>query len=229
MRLAKARGVAGIGFLCGSALQGEKTMRFGAIMIAVAGLTMSSPSFAQGWFLYESETDNFTVNFPSEPVRTNTTYYLRSGKATSGRIYTAMDENGTYKVTVVDYGGLSDREVADAIEDAADKFRDREGETTLDEFGFFEGADSQYMQTSNPDGTRSYIVVAFLPPRSGLRKLYILEGITNPGSVIAGVFQNSLGWVDSHGVRIRYQRDVEGNRYRVVPDQGGTALRNYSD
>ena len=82
------------------------------------------------------------------------------------------------------------------------------------------------MQTSNPDGTRSYVVVAYLPEGSGLPKLYILEGISPPGAVVAGVFQQSLGWVDSYGTRIRYQRDVEGNRYRVIPDAGGAPLRN---
>ncbi len=82
------------------------------------------------------------------------------------------------------------------------------------------------MQISNPDGTRSYVVIAHLPPASGLIKLYIVEGIAPPGAVVSGVFQQSLGWVDSYGTRIRYQRDVEGNRYRVIPDAGGAPLRN---
>ncbi len=201
-------------------------MKLSAVFVAIVGLTMASPALAQDWFLYESEVDQFTVNFPAEPVMENSTYYLPSGKATSARIYTATDDAGIYKVTVVDYGGLSAREIASSIEDAADTFRNRDGETTLDEFGFFEGANSQIMQASNPDNSRSYIVVAYLPERSGLPKLYILEGISPPGAVVAGVFQQSLGWVDSHGTRIRYQRDVEGNRYRVIPDAGGAPLRN---
>jgi len=201
-------------------------MRISAIIVAIAGLTMASPALAQDWFLYESEVDQFTVNLPAEPVMENSTYYLPSGKATSARIYTATGDEGIYKVTVVDYGGLNASDKARAIEDGADTFRNRDGETTLDEFGHFEGADSQYMQNSNPDGTRSYIVVAYLPERSGIPKLYMIEGITPPGTVMAGIFQNSLGWVDSHGTRIRYQRDVEGNRYRVIPDAGGAPLRN---
>jgi hypothetical protein len=201
-------------------------MRFSAIIVSIVGLSMASPALAQGWFLYTSEQDSFTVNFPAEPVMENSTYYLPSGKATSARIYTAMDGEGTYKVTVVDYGGLNANNKAHAIEDAADTFRNGEGEVTLDEFGFFEGADSQIMQVSNPDGTRSYVVVAYLPERSNIPKLFILEGISPPGAVVAGVFQQSLGWVDSHGTRIRYQRDVEGNRYRVIPDAGGAPLRN---
>jgi hypothetical protein len=201
-------------------------MRFGAIASVVVGFSMASPALAQGWFLYESELDSFTVNLPSEPVMEQTTYSLPSGTTTTARIYTATGEEGVYKVTVVDYADLSDEEKARAIEDGADTFRNREGEVTLDEFGFFEGADSRYMQTSNPDGTRSYIVVAYLPERSNIPKLFIAEGITPPGQPIAGIFQNSLGWVDSYGTRIRYQRDVEGNRYRVIPDAGGAPLRN---
>ena len=201
-------------------------MKISAIIIATAGLFVASPVLAQGWFLYESEVDQFTVNFPSEPEMESSTYYLPSGRATSARIYTAIDDAGTYKVTVVDYGGLNSEEIASSIEDAADEFRHRDGETTLDEFGFFEGADSQIMQNSNTDGTRSYIVIAYLPERSGLPKLYILEGISPAGAEVAGVFQQSLGWVDSHGTRIRYQRDVEGNRYRVIPNAGGAPLRN---
>jgi hypothetical protein len=205
---------------------GERKMRFSAMIAALAALLMASPASAQGWFLYENEEDNFTVNLPVEPTMEATTYTLPSGRETTARVYTAMDESGVYTVTVVDYEGISPEETATSIEDAANVFRQREGEVTLDEFGFFEGADSQYMQMTNPDGSRSLIVIAHLPPRSGLIKLYIAEGRTPPGGVIAGVFQNSLGWVDSHGIRIRYQRDVEGNRYRVIPDAGGAPLRN---
>jgi hypothetical protein len=204
----------------------EKKMRVSAIMVAIVGLLTASPALAQAWFLYESEEDNFTVNFPSDPVIDATTYRLPSGQEASARVYTVKDDAGTYKVTVVDYEGISAEETASSIEDAANKFRERGGEVTLDEFGYFEGADSQIMQISNPDGTRSYVVIAHLPPASGLIKLYILEGISPPGSVVAGVFQQSLGWVDSYGTRIRYQRDVEGNRYCVIPDAGGAPLRN---
>ncbi len=200
-------------------------MRVSAFIVAMVGMSIASPASAQDWFLYTCELDNFTVNFPADPVMENTTYYLPSGKATSARIYTATDNEGVYKVTVVDYGGLNANDKARAIEDGADTFRNRAGEVTLDEFGFFEGAESQIMQVSNPDGTRSYVVVAYLPERSNIPKLFILEGISPPGAVVAGVFQQSLGWVDSHGIRIRYQRDVEGNRYRVIPDAGGAPLR----
>jgi hypothetical protein len=201
-------------------------MRLSVVFVAIVGLMMASPAAAQDWFLYESEVDQFTVNFPNEPVMENSTFYLPSGKATSARIYTATGDEGIYKVTVVDYGGLNAQDKANAIEDGADIFRHRDGELTLDEFGFFEGSDSQIMQTTNPDNSRSYIVVAYLPERSNLPKLYILEGITPAGGVVAAIFQNSLGWVDSHGTRVRYQRDVEGNRYRVIPDAGGAPLRN---
>ena len=201
-------------------------MRISAIIAVIAGLSIASPALAQNWFLYESEEDNFTVNFPSDPVIEASTYSLPSGRETSARVYTVMDDAGTYIVTVVDYEGISAEETATSIEDAADKFREGDGEVTLDEFGYFEGADSQIMQISNPDGTRSYVVVAHLPAASGLIKLYILEGRAPPDAVVSGVFQQSLGWVDSYGTRIRYQRDVEGNRYRVIPDAGGAPLRN---
>ena len=59
-----------------------------------------------------------------------------------------------------------------------------------------------------------------------LKLLKLLKGDPPPDAVVSGVFQQSLGWVDSYGTRIRYQRDVEGNRYRVIPDAGGAPLRN---
>ena len=199
-------------------------MRVSAIIAGFLGLLIAAPASAQSWFLYRSEEDNFTVNFPAEPEIEETTYTLPSGHEAAARIYTVMDDAGTYKVTVVDYEGVSPEETATSIVDAANAVRMRGGAVTLDEFGYFEGADSQIMQVSNPDGTRSYIVIAHLPPNSGLHKLYILEGVARPGGVIAGVFQQSLGWVDHYGTRIRYQRDVEGNRYRVIPDAGGAPL-----
>jgi hypothetical protein len=201
-------------------------MRKNAITVVIAGLLLTVPAAAQDWFLYESELDNFTVNFPGEPTIEEMNYTLPSGHVTTARVYTVADSSGTYKVTAIDYEGVSAEETATSIEDAANIFRQRDGEVTLDEFGHFEGADSQYMQTTNPDGSRSLITISHLPPASGLIKLYIAEGTTPEGGVIAGVFQNSLGWVDSYGTRIRYQRDVEGNRYRVIPDAGGAPLRN---
>jgi hypothetical protein len=203
---------------------GTRKMKMHVIGAVVAAVFLTSPAAAQGWFLYTSEEDNFTINFPDDPSIETTTYTSPSGHQLPARVYTAMDATGTYIVTAVDYENASAEEIASSIEDAADSFRMRDGETTLDEFGYFEGADSQIMQTSNPDGTRSYITIAYLLPTSGLHKLYIVEGIVPARGVTAGVFQQSLGWVDSFGTRIRYQRDVDGNRYRVVPDAGSTPL-----
>ena len=196
-------------------------MRFRGLITAVLGLLISSPTLAQGWSEYINMQDNFTVNFPGNPAIEETTYMLASGTTAPARIYTVENGPSTYKVTVVDYANVGAEETANAIAYAAGHFRQGGGEVTYDGDASYEGMDAQMMQITNPNQTRSFIAITQPPASAGLHKLYIVEGRVPANAIPPGRFQQSLAFHDEFGVRIRYNRDVEGNRFRVVPGSGG--------
>ncbi len=174
---------------------------------------------------YENLEDNFAVNFPGEPVVENTTYRLGSGQDVSARVYSVENETGIYSVTVVDYADVDVEERANAIAHASENFRGRGGEVTSDEVGSYEGMDTQMMRITNPDASRSFIAIVHPPANTGILHLYIAEGRAPADGVVPGLFQQSLSLRDQDGIRVRYNRDLDGNRFRVVPGSGGEPLR----
>jgi hypothetical protein len=177
---------------------------FPAIALA---MSFSLNAQAQDWMEYENLEDHFAVNFPGEPVVENTTYRLGSGREVSARVYSVENE-----------------ETANATAHAADNFR-RRGEVTSDEVGSYEGMDTQMMQLTNPDASRSFIAIVHPPANSGIIHLYIAEGRAPANGVVPGLFQQSLSLRDQDGIRVRYNRDLDGNRFRVIPGSGGEPLR----
>jgi len=47
-------------------------------------------------------------------------------------------------------------------------------------------------------------------------RLYILEATVPPGSLLQGLFRQSLSFLDADGQRIRYQLSPDGSRKRVL-------------
>jgi hypothetical protein len=47
-------------------------------------------------------------------------------------------------------------------------------------------------------------------------KLYVLEGTVPPGYPEPALFQQSLGWLDENGMRLRYQT-IYSNGFPVPP------------
>jgi hypothetical protein len=56
------------------------------------------------------------------------------------------------------------------------------------------------LQLTNPDGSRTYAVIHMHEYH-----LYILEGTVAKGQPPPGLFQQSLGFLDKDGKRIRYE------------------------
>ena len=55
-------------------------------------------------------------------------------------------------------------------------------------------------------------------------RFYILEAEVPPGAIPPGLFQQSLTILDDMGRRIRYNTDIDGNKFRVIPGTGGQPL-----
>jgi len=207
-----------------------------ALVVCVA-----TPSVAQDWRRYVNTQDGFTVNFPGDPGVTETTWRSQRDYLLPARVYRVERDRERYSVTVVDYSGLEQqgieraqtcppgnaqcRENAGPILGPGYWKHDERGAIVYATFKLLEGnvrvtslawewqdlVEGHSIQlTSDADQTRTSAYVAMHE-----HKLYILEGAVPVGYPEPGLFQQSLGWVDMDGNRIRYQL-VYSNAYHAM-------------
>ena len=199
-------------------------MRLIPLVPAALLLLLPAPSFAQNWTEYASRSDFFSVNFPGEPQVRDITYESEYGLTLPGRVYTIAQGQNRYSVTVVDYsnaekmhmeraakckaaGGDGDScgspgraDVRGAIVHAAWAFIKRDAEMT--HFANYNAdlVEGLRLQRLNADRSRTYAVIHMHEYR-----LYILEGTVAAGLPPPALFQQSLGFLDKEGRRIRYE------------------------
>ena len=213
-----------------------RIMFVSAVVVCVA-----APSVAQDWQRYVNTQDGFTVNFPGDPDVTETTWRSQRDYRLPARVYRVARDRERYSVTVVDYSGLEQqgieraracppgnaqcRENAGPILGPGYWKHDERGAIVYATFKLLEGnvrvtslawewqdlVEGHSIQlTSDADQTRTSAYVAMHE-----HKLYILEGTVPAGYPEPGLFQQSLGWVDVDGNRIRYQL-VYSNAYHAM-------------
>ena len=226
-------------------------MRLIPLVSAAFVLLVSAPSFAQGWIDYASPTDFFTVNFPGQPAVRDITYTTEYRVALPGRVYSAENGRGRYSVTVVDYTNVEEvhaerlanceapsrsnlnlcnnpwvGDLEGAIDYAAWSFLQRDA--VLTHYGHYraERVEGRHIQLTNADESRTFVAINMHESR-----LYILEGTVPRGAPPPGLFQQSLGFLDGEGIRVRYETTYS-NRYapppRVQYGQGATGVPDLS-
>jgi len=186
---------------------------------------MSVPAFAQSWFEYSSETDRFSVNFPSEPDIREFSYSSEFNAIFPGRIYNAAFGDSRYSVTVVDFteserihAEMDKTEAASgqnawindqraSVAKAAREFRQRGGEITYDAWGHIDLVEGHQLQITNPDDSRTFVGIYL---HGNASRLHILEATVPPRSAPPGQFQQSLRFLDEEGDRIRYRLSPNG-------------------
>ncbi len=196
-------------------------------------LGLSGPLAAQSWFGYTSQIDKFTVNFPAEPAITEIDYPSEYGAMFPGHVYTAKSGENVYKVTVIDYRDAeaihlarTNSTEADApgrydywrvdvlasVAYAATAYRKRGSEVTYDAWAHIDRVPGLQLQLTNDDGSRTYAGIYLHE-----RQLYVIDATVPASSPPQGHFQQSLGFVDDEGQRIRYNYDENS---RVVTGVG---------
>jgi hypothetical protein len=187
-----------------------------------------SPAVAQGgggeeWVEFGSREDFFTVNFPRQPDVRQISYMSEYGLTLPARVYSVDAGKNRYSVTVVDYsnaekmhteraakckaaGGDGDScnnpgraDVRGAIVHAAFGFFQRDAKVTHYANYNADLVEGHRLQLLNPDGSRTFAVIHMHDYR-----LYILEGTVAPRLPPPALFQQSLGFLDKEGKRIRY-------------------------
>lgn len=209
-----------------------------AIVLVFAMLSVSGPAAAQQWTEYVNTQDGFKVNFPGQPTVTETTWQSQLDYVLPARVYRADRGREHYSVTVVDYSDLERQGIEraatcppgnaqcranagpilgpgywkhderGAIVYATFKLLQRDATLTSLAWEWQDLVEGHLIQlTNNADQSRTFAYVAMHE-----NKLYIVEGTVPRGFAEPALFQQSLGWVDRDGNRIRY-RIVYSNAY----------------
>jgi hypothetical protein len=200
-------------------------MRLILLMSSVLIMAMPRPSLAQAWIEYASAADGFSINFPGEPHITETTWMSQFSAILPARVYSGRQGAGRYSVTVVDYNpiervltersrnlpaldlavhdygiGYWKTDVRSAMIYAASKYLERDGKITSLLANFSDLVAGLLVQfTNNADQARTYASIYMHD-----NKLFIAEATVPKGYPPPLQFQQSMGWVDENGMRIRY-------------------------
>jgi hypothetical protein len=203
-------------------------MRLIPLVSAAFVLLISGPVFAQEWIEYVSRADLFSVNFPAQPEVRDITYQSEYGMTLPGRVHVYQDGPNRYSVTVVDYSNIqklhADRlvgckaypnlcnnpyvgELRGALDFAAWSFMQRDVKVTHYAYYNTDRVEGRRLQLLNADKSKTFAAIHMHQNR-----LYILEGTVAPSAPPPGLFQQSLGFVDQDGRRIRYA-SIYSNAY----------------
>jgi hypothetical protein len=200
-------------------------MRLTPLVSAAFVLLVSGLSSAQEWIEYSSSEDLFTVNFPAEPDVRDTAYATEYNVTLPGRVHSIENGPNRYSVTVVDYRNVEEThaerladceggsrsyanlcgnpwiaEMEGALDYASWGILQRDGEVTHYAYYRTERVEGRRIQLTNADQSRTFAAI-----HMHANRLYILEGTVPHGSPPPGLFQQSLGFIDDEGIRVRYE------------------------
>ncbi len=206
-----------------------------ALVLAMSGTSFAqdgaaaAPSLRGGveeWIEFSGLEDRFSINFPGQPTVSETTWTSQFSAILPARVYNGTQGSGRYSVTVVDYNpierlltersrtlpaldlavvvygiGYWKTDVRSAVVYAASKYLERDGKITSMLSNFSDLVAGMLVQlTNNADQSRTYASIYMHE-----NKLFIIEATVPKGYPPPLQFQQSLGWLDEDGNRIRYQ------------------------
>ena len=206
-------------------------MRPVLIIAAALSLFISGVSFAQEWVEYASQPDFFSVNFPTPPKVENISYTTEYGVTLPGRVYSSSEGANHYSVTAIDFteaeklhaerskkclatGAYPDvctdhgrLDLRGAIDFATWSYLKKEGKVTFFAYYNLDLVEGRQLQLTNPDGSRTFVAIHMHENR-----LFIIDGTVPKGAPQPALFQQSFGFVDKEGKRIRYET-IYSNAY----------------
>jgi hypothetical protein len=198
------------------------------VLVPTVFLFMSAVGHAQEWIEYASRSDMFTVNFPGQPDVRDINWETEYRITIPGHVHRYDDGQSHYSVTVVDYSNVqkihADRvkgctgypdtcgnpyvaELRGAMEYAAWSFLKRDAKVTYYAYGNTDRIEGRRLQLSNADGSRTFAQIHMHENR-----LYIFEATVPKGAPSPALFQQSAGFLDKNGGRVRYDT-VYSNAY----------------
>jgi hypothetical protein len=164
-------------------------MRLLAFLLAV--FVAGGPAAAQSWTEYSYPDYAFTVSFPAQPRIETTIYQAADGSPMPARVYSVMQGDSLFKMTVVDLPGLEEG----AVIDHAIKVLSQGREIKLDIPHRISRVFGRQLSLLGADGSRLSAALFFHDKR-----LYQIEGMAPArGNATADAirFQQSLVFTDS--------------------------------
>ena len=157
------------------------------------------------------------------------------GIVVPAKVHTAVADQDTFTLTVVDYhdsmelhqqrieeldgvyiGVYGEVDVRGSVAYAARMIRERAESVEYDNYHYIGRLDGHQLQTTNPDGTRSFAGLYLLES-----KLYIIEARVDPSSSRGGMFQQSMEFLDEDGIGIFFDSFRQPRKVRI----GGEWIR----
>lgn len=175
-------------------------MRLLAFVLAL--LAAGGPAAAQSWKEYSYPEYAFTVSFPAQPKVETTTYQAADGGAALAHVYSVAQDDGVFKVTIVD---LSDAGLQEnAVIDHAIETLSRGGEIKVNIPARVSRVFGRQLSILGADGSRSSVALFYHEGR-----LYQIEGKSLPNhnaTADAIRFQQSLIFTDNASNRAPGER-----------------------
>ena len=140
------------------------------VLVLIVALFLAGPAMAaDDWKEYDYPDHSFTVHFPVEPSIESTAYQVADGRSLPARAYTAAQETGIFKVTVLDVpeGGSDEN----ALVDQAVKRLTEGGVIKFDIQHRIRAVYGRQLGISGQNGGYSYVAVFYHNKR-----LYQIEG-----------------------------------------------------
>ena len=184
-------------------------------------LSVAAPSVAQEWVEYYSRADRFLVNFPKQPQVKDITYPTEYGLNLPAHLHVYEEGPNRFSVTVVDYGDVErmhgervkgctlypdqctnqgQNELRGALDYAASTFIKRDGKVTYYGYANSDRIEGRRVQLTNPDKSKTFAAIYMHENR-----LYILEATVPGNAAPPALFQQSMGFLDKDGARVRYK------------------------
>jgi hypothetical protein len=197
-------------------------------LVPALTLLMSGPLAAAEWIEYVSKTDLFTINFPGQPTVRDITWHTEYNLDIPAHVHVAEDGKNRYSVTVVDYSGVQEihaarvkgctlypdqcnnpyvAELRGAVDYATWNYLRKDPKVTYFAYGNTDRIQARRIQLTNTDKTRTFAQLLMHENR-----LYIFDATVTAESPSPALFQQSVGFIDKDGVRIRYN-SIYDNAY----------------
>jgi hypothetical protein len=220
-----------------------KMWRLAPVILAL--LVLPRPAAAQEWIEYTSTQDRFSVNFPSQPTVTESTYTSWLDGKFPAHVHTVTRGREQYKVMMVDYTQAERIHTARAKTCAADPhsvclgndpIAQGAGGWKYDVHGAVDFATQEFLKR---DAKVTYFAWATIDRIAGRQihltnadksrtfvqihmydnRLYVFESTVPAGAPEPGLFQQSPRFLDGNGQAVRFE-DNYLNMYPPPPRAG---------
>jgi hypothetical protein len=203
-------------------------MRLIRLILAAVILFVAAPSFAQEWVEYYSRDDRFLVNFPKQPQVKTIIYHTEYDLDLPAHVHSYEEGPSRYSVTVVDYSDVmkihGDRvkgctlypdqcnnegpnELRGALDYAVWNFLKRDAKITYYGYANTDRIEGRRVQLTNPDKSKTFASIYMHENR-----VYITEATVPGNAPPPALFNQSMGFLDKDGVRVRYA-SIYSNAY----------------